>query len=137
MTPWRRGRYGPSKSTDWPTAPSSVRSHYRNYRSRARLRNPVDSRRTIRPVTTRDSAYYTLSNQSEVGMTPKARNLVLTKSQAACLVALRHRKDSKPKIAIHAKLDMIKTAVALATLARLRLAKQDQTKKWHATAHGK
>src|SRR6266480_1353170 len=37
-------------------------------------------------------------------MTSKARNLVLTKSQAACLIALRRRKDSKPEIAIQRSL---------------------------------
>ena len=65
------------------------------------------------------------------------RNLVVTKSQAACLIALRDRKDSTPKIAVHAKLDMKKTAAALGELARLGLAKRDQPKKWHATARGK
>ena len=65
------------------------------------------------------------------------RNLVLTKSQAACLIALRDRKDSTPKIAVHAKLDMKKTAAALGELERLGLAKRDQPKNWHATARGK
>jgi len=65
------------------------------------------------------------------------RNLVVTKSQAACLIALRDRKDSTPKIAVHAKLDMKKTAAALGELERLGLAKRDQPKKWHATARGK
>src|SRR6516164_3350547 len=67
-------------------------------------------------------------------MPVKARNLILTKSQAACLIALRHCKDSKSKIAIEAKLDLIKTATALGALARLGLAKQNPAKKWHATA---
>ena len=70
-------------------------------------------------------------------MTRKARNLILTKSQAACLIALRHRKNSKTEIAIQAKLDLIKTAVGLRALARLGLAKQDQAKEWHITAMGK
>ena len=70
-------------------------------------------------------------------MTSKAQNLVLTKSQAACLIALRHRKDSKTEIAIQAKLDLTKTATELGALARLGLAKQDQSKKWHTTASGK
>lgn len=52
-------------------------------------------------------------------MPVKARNLILTDSQAACLIALRHCKDSKSKIAIEAKLDLIKTAAALGALARL------------------
>jgi len=33
-------------------------------------------------------------------MAPKARNLLLTQSQAACLIALRHGKESQPKIAV-------------------------------------
>jgi hypothetical protein len=49
----------------------------------------------------------------------KARSPALTKSQAACLIALRNGKVSKPEIAIQAKLDLIKTARALGTLARL------------------
>src|SRR5262244_2567652 len=70
-------------------------------------------------------------------MPVKARNLILTNSQAACLIALRHCKDSKSKIAIEAKLDLIKTATALGALARLGLAKQNPAKKWHATARGR
>jgi len=70
-------------------------------------------------------------------MTPKAQNLVLTKSQAVCLIALRHRKDSKTAIAIQAKLDLIKTATELGALTRLGLAKQGQAKRWHTTARGK
>jgi len=38
-------------------------------------------------------------------MSSKLQGLVLTKSQAACLIAVRHGKDSKTKIAIHAKLE--------------------------------
>ena len=67
----------------------------------------------------------------------KARGLVLTKSQAACLIALRNGKVSKTEIAIQAKLDLIKTATALGTLARLGLAKQNQAKRWHTTRRGK
>jgi DNA-binding IclR family transcriptional regulator len=67
----------------------------------------------------------------------KAQSLALTKSQTACLIALRNSKVSKPEIAIQAKLDLIKTATVLGTLARLRLAKQDQTKRWHTTTRGK
>jgi predicted transcriptional regulator len=70
-------------------------------------------------------------------MTPKARRLVLTRSQAACLIALRRRKDTQPEIAIEAKLDIKKTAGALRALADLGLAKQGHTKRWHATARGK
>jgi predicted ArsR family transcriptional regulator len=70
-------------------------------------------------------------------MTAKTRNLVLTESQAACLVALRIHKESQPKIAMEAKLALAKTAATLRTLARLGLAQQDQSKSWHATARGK
>jgi Mn-dependent DtxR family transcriptional regulator len=70
-------------------------------------------------------------------MPSKTRNLTLTHSQAACLIALRRCKDSKSKIAIEAKLDLIKTATALGALARLGLAKRNQVNKWHATARGK
>ncbi len=70
-------------------------------------------------------------------MTSKARNLVLTKSQAACLIALRRRKDSKPEIAIQAKLDLTRTATELGALARIGLASQNQSKRWHTTTSGK
>jgi DNA-binding IclR family transcriptional regulator len=70
-------------------------------------------------------------------MPSKARNLTLTNSQAACLIALRYCKDSKTKIAIEAKLDLIKTSTALRALTRLGLAKQNQAKKWWPTARGK
>src|SRR6516162_5685759 len=70
-------------------------------------------------------------------MPPKVRNLTLTHSQAACLIALRRCKDSKTKIAIEAKLDLIKTATALGALGRLGLAKRNQVNKSHATARGK
>ena len=70
-------------------------------------------------------------------MARNAQNLVLTKSQAACLTALRHRKASKTEIAIQAKLDLIKTATELGTLTRLGLANQGQAKRWHTTARGK
>jgi DNA-binding IclR family transcriptional regulator len=68
---------------------------------------------------------------------PKARNLVLTKSQAACLMALRDGKTFKTTIAIQAGLDLTKTAAALGVLARLGLAKQSQTKSWHTSARGR
>ena len=37
-------------------------------------------------------------------MTAKAKSPLLTESQAACLIALRHRAGSQPKTAIEAKL---------------------------------
>jgi predicted transcriptional regulator len=70
-------------------------------------------------------------------MPRKAQNLALTQSQAACLIALRNGKVSKPKIAIQTKLDLSKTSKALGALARFRLAKQDREKRWHTTARGK
>ena len=57
-------------------------------------------------------------------MPPQARNLTLTNSQAACLIALRHFKHSKTEIAIEAELDLIRTMTALGVLAQLGLAKQ-------------
>ena len=70
-------------------------------------------------------------------MSPKARTLVLTAPQAACLTALRRRKDTAPKIAIEAKIDVRNATGALRALAVLGLAKQGHTKRWHATARGK
>jgi predicted transcriptional regulator len=70
-------------------------------------------------------------------MTPKDRNLVLTKSQAACLIALQHGKESKAEIAIMTKLDLLKTNAALHALTGLGLAEQDRTTAWHVTARGK
>src|SRR6476661_6431090 len=72
-------------------------------------------------------------------MISKARNIVLTKSQAACLIALRRRKDSKTEIAIQVKLDLTKTATELRVLklARIGLARQNQSKRWHTTTSGK
>jgi len=67
---------------------------------------------------------------------PKATKLVLTEPQAACLAALRHCKETQPKIAIEAKLALAKAAAALRILARLGLAEHDQVKKWHATQRG-
>jgi predicted transcriptional regulator len=68
---------------------------------------------------------------------PRVRNLYLTQSQAACLIALRHGRDAQSKIAIAAKLGLTKTTAALRTLAELGLAERDQAKAWHATPRGK
>ena len=68
---------------------------------------------------------------------PEARNLVLTHSQAACLVALRHGNETQPKIAMKARLALSKASATLRMLARLGLAEQDPTKRWHATRRGK
>src|ERR1700722_1392059 len=86
---------------------------------------------------TGDGTYCGLSNRSEARTMPKAGNFVLTKSQAACLMALRDGKHFKSKIAIQAGLDLVKTAVALGVLARLGLAKRSQTNRWHTSARGR
>jgi predicted transcriptional regulator len=70
-------------------------------------------------------------------MTTRDRNLVLTKSQAECLIALQHGKASKAEIAIMTKLDLLKTNKALHVLKGLGLAQQDRTTVWHVTACGK
>jgi predicted transcriptional regulator len=68
---------------------------------------------------------------------PNAKNLLLTEPQAACLIALRHRKDFQSKIAIEAKLSLKKTLAALRTLAEVGLVERDQEKRWCATPRGK
>jgi DNA-binding MarR family transcriptional regulator len=68
---------------------------------------------------------------------PKAQNIVLTQSQAACLFALRQGNETQSGIALEAKLTLPTTAAALRTLARLRLAEQDPSRRWHATGRGK
>jgi hypothetical protein len=55
-----------------------------------------------------------------------ARNFALTRSQAACLTALRNGKNSKSKVALEAELDLIETVTALAALGQLGL--PDKTK---------
>jgi Mn-dependent DtxR family transcriptional regulator len=71
-------------------------------------------------------------------MPAKAPKVALTRSQAACLIALRHGKYSKTTVAIEAKLDLIETSAALAVLARLGLARENTEKRtWHATPRGK
>ena len=69
-------------------------------------------------------------------MSSKVQGLVLTKSQAACLIAVRHGKDSKTKIAVDAKLDLRNAATALRVLTRLGLAQQGRTERWHTTGRG-
>ncbi len=51
-------------------------------------------------------------------------------------MALRLGKDLKTESAIQAGLDLRKLAVALEVLRLLKLARQDQAEKWHATARG-
>ena len=67
---------------------------------------------------------------------PEARNLVLTQSQAACLIALRHGNETQPRIAMEARLALAKASAALRALAQLGLAEQDPTKRWRATRRG-
>jgi predicted transcriptional regulator len=65
------------------------------------------------------------------------RNLILTESQEACLVALRSRKESKTDIAIQSKLDLRKAEKALEALKELGLAKRDEMNSWHLTRSGR
>ena len=70
-------------------------------------------------------------------MNTNVRNLILTESQEACLVALRFRKESKTDIAIRAKLDLKKAEKALEALKELGLAKRDEMNRWHFTRRGR
>ena len=71
-------------------------------------------------------------------MPAKAPTVALTRSQAACLIALRNGKYSKTTVAIEAKLDLIETLAALAVLARLGLARENSEKRtWRATPRGR
>jgi Mn-dependent DtxR family transcriptional regulator len=76
-------------------------------------------------------------NQSEANMPLRAPGLVLTKSQAACLHAIRNGKVAKSEIAVLAKVDLMKTSAALRTLEQIGLVKQNQEKCWHLTRRGK
>jgi predicted transcriptional regulator len=69
-------------------------------------------------------------------MNPKVRNLTLTESQKACLVALRSGKESKTDIAIQAKLDLQKAAKALEALMEFGLVRRGEMKSWHLTGRG-
>src|SRR6266704_561919 len=70
-------------------------------------------------------------------MKSKAPGLILTKSQAACLAALQHHKTSKTEIAMQAKLDLRKTAIALDKLEELGLARRGETNTWRTTRRGR
>jgi predicted transcriptional regulator len=70
-------------------------------------------------------------------MAPKSQSLSLRESQRACLIALRHRKETKTEIAIEAKLDLNKTAKALGNLDKLGLARRGKMNRWHLAARGK
>jgi DNA-binding IclR family transcriptional regulator len=69
-------------------------------------------------------------------MNPKVRNLILTESQKACLVALRSRKESKTNIAIQAKLDLQKAAKALEALKEFGLVRRSEMNSWRLTGRG-
>jgi predicted transcriptional regulator len=61
---------------------------------------------------------------------------VLTKSQAACLEALRDGEKSKTYVAAHAKLGLEKANAALLVLAELGLARRSEMKTWRITPRG-
>jgi len=61
---------------------------------------------------------------------------VLTRSEAACLMALRNLGFSQRRIARAAKLDLKKTTAALRRLAELGLVRRSEVKLWSATATG-
>jgi len=69
-------------------------------------------------------------------MNPKVRNLILTESREACLVALRSRKESKTNIAIQAKLDLQKAAKALEALKEFGLVRRSEMNSWRLTGRG-
>jgi DNA-binding MarR family transcriptional regulator len=65
------------------------------------------------------------------------QTLILTESQAACLAALRLRKETKSQIAIEAKLDLIKAVKALKRLEDVGLSKQGEMNRWVLTRRGR
>jgi DNA-binding IclR family transcriptional regulator len=69
-------------------------------------------------------------------MSRKGSRLALKESQTACLVALRHRKCSTPRLAIEAKLGIKNTATALRALTQLGLVEREGTRTWQTTARG-
>jgi predicted transcriptional regulator len=69
-------------------------------------------------------------------MPAKARTLVLTEAQAACLVALRNHKEAKTRIAIEAGLDLKQTEDGLVALKQLGLARRDGQRRWKPTRRG-
>jgi DNA-binding IclR family transcriptional regulator len=70
-------------------------------------------------------------------MAPKVHRPVLTRSQAACLSALRDGKDSNTSIAIRTRLDLRKTTSSLRKLEELGLARRGEMKTWLVTVRGK
>lgn len=81
---------------------------------------------------------YSIRKTSRRSGTGADRDLVvLKKSEAACLEALRDDIERKTQIAIATKLDLLKTSTALERLKSLGLAIQDEQKRWHPTKHGR
>lgn len=62
---------------------------------------------------------------------------VLTKSQAACLKALREGEKSKTYVSTRAKLDLQKANAALLVLEELGLARRSEIKMWRTTPRGR
>ena len=69
-------------------------------------------------------------------MIPEAPDVVLPKSQAACLDALRLGKSSLTQIAVTAGLSTKTATLALAALEVLGLAERSPEKAWRATSRG-
>ncbi len=69
-------------------------------------------------------------------MISETRDVVLPKSQAACLVALRLGKSSLTQIAMTAGLSTKKASLALPALEVLGLAERSPEKVWRATSRG-
>jgi Mn-dependent DtxR family transcriptional regulator len=82
-----------------------------------------------------DTAYCDGESTGERSM-PRTPNLLLTQTQAACLIAVRGGRNSQSKIAIEAKLGLTRATTALRKLAELGLARRHQTKGWQATPRG-
>ena len=69
-------------------------------------------------------------------MISETRDVVLTKSHAACLVALRAGKSSSTQIAVTAGLSINTASLALGDLEVLGLAEQSPEAVWRATSRG-
>jgi hypothetical protein len=68
----------------------------------------VDGRRSELFLRKGERAYWVDRINGTISMSRKAPRLALRESQTTCLVALRHRKCSTPRLAIEAKLDIKK-----------------------------
>src|SRR5436309_15101103 len=109
LCPPSNRRFGPGPDSCTATNPPSSGCTY--LREGCLLRSPVDSYPHLHCMTMHDGAYCGLSNRLEVRMMPNSRNLVLSKSQAARLIALRDSENVKTDIVIQAALDLVKTKV--------------------------